>query len=54
MGGRRCSPRTAAPTSLFLLTAVEHVAINFSGKPDQRSSRLTAEEAERLADEARL
>ena len=37
---------------LFLLTAVEHVAINF-GKPNQEElEELTADEAERLADDA--
>ena len=35
---------------LFLLTAVEHVAVNF-GKPDQRDlDEITADEAQRLAD----
>lgn len=35
---------------LFLLTAVEHVAVNF-GKPNQRDlDEITAEEAQRLAD----
>lgn len=39
---------------LFLLTAVERVAINF-GKPDQRDlDELTADEAERLADEGQF
>ena len=39
---------------LFLLTAVEHVAINF-GKPDQQElEELTADEAERLADEGQF
>lgn len=39
---------------LFLLTAVEHVAINF-GKPDQEELEdLTADEAERLADEGQF
>ena len=39
---------------LFLLTAVEHVAINF-GKPNQEELEdLTADEAERLADEGQF
>ena len=39
---------------LFLLTAVEHVAINF-GKPDQKElEELTADEAEKLADEGQF
>ncbi|WP_019239420.1 MULTISPECIES: carbamate kinase [Enorma] len=39
---------------LFLLTAVEHVAINF-GKPDQKDlEEITADEAERLADEGQF
>ena len=39
---------------LFLLTAVEHVAINF-GKPNQQELKdLTADEAERLADEGQF
>ena len=39
---------------LFLLTAVEHVAINF-GKPNQENlTDLTADEAERLADEGQF
>ncbi|OUN88571.1 carbamate kinase [[Collinsella] massiliensis] len=39
---------------LFLLTAVEHVAINF-GKPDQQElTDITADEAERLADEGQF
>lgn len=39
---------------LFLLTAVEHVAINF-GKPNQEElEELTADEAERLADEGQF
>ena len=39
---------------LFLLTAVEHVAINF-GKPDQQDlTELSADEAERLADEGQF
>ena len=39
---------------LFLLTAVERVAINF-GKPDQQDlDELTADEAERLADEGQF
>lgn len=39
---------------LFLLTAVDHVAINF-GKPDQKDlTDLTADEAERLADEGQF
>ena len=39
---------------LFLLTAVEHVAINF-GKPNQENlADLTADEAERLADEGQF
>ena len=39
---------------LFLLTAVEHVAINF-GRPDQQElEELTADEAERLADEGQF
>mgnify|MGYP000178569541 CR=1 FL=1 len=39
---------------LFLLTAVEHVAINF-GKPNQEELEdLTADEAERLADEGQI
>ena len=39
---------------LFLLTAVEHVAVNF-GRPDQRElEELSADEAERLADEGQF
>ena len=39
---------------LFLLTAVEHVAINF-GKPNQENlTDITADEAERLADEGQF
>lgn len=39
---------------LFLLTAVEHVAINF-GKPNQEELEdITADEAERLADEGQF
>jgi carbamate kinase len=39
---------------LFLLTAVEHVAINF-GKPNQEElDDITADEAERLADEGQF
>ena len=39
---------------LFLLTAVEHVAINF-GKPDQKDlEEITADEAEKLADEGQF
>lgn len=39
---------------LFLLTAVEHVAVDF-GKPTQRDlEELTADEAERLADEGQF
>ncbi len=39
---------------LFLLTAVEHVAVDF-GKPTQRDlDELTADEAERLADEGQF
>jgi len=39
---------------LFLLTAVEHVAVNF-GKPNQRELEdITADEAERLADEGQF
>jgi carbamate kinase len=39
---------------LFLLTAVEHVAVNF-GRPDQRELEdITVEEAERLADEGQF
>ena len=39
---------------LFLLTAVEHVAVNF-GTPEQRDlTDLTADEAEKLADEGQF
>ena len=39
---------------LFLLTAVEHVAVNF-GKPNQRDLEdITADEAERMADEGQF
>ena len=39
---------------LFLLTAVEHVAINF-GKPDQQDlTEISADEAEKLADEGQF
>lgn len=39
---------------LFLLTAVDHVAVNF-GKPDQRDLvDISADEAERLADEGQF
>ncbi|MBY4797619.1 carbamate kinase [Collinsella sp. AGMB00827] len=50
MGGELLAEDCEADV-LFLLTAVEHVAINF-GTPDQVDlEELTADEAERLADE---
>ena len=53
MGGELLAEDCGADV-LFLLTAVEHVAINF-GKPDQQElEELTADEAERLADEGQF
>ncbi len=53
MGGELLAEDCSADV-LFLLTAVEHVAINF-GKPDQQElEELTADEAERLADEGQF
>ena len=53
MGGELLAEDCSADV-LFLLTAVEHVAINF-GKPDQEElEELTADEAERLADEGQF
>ena len=50
MGGELLAEDCSADV-LFLLTAVEKVAVNFGG-PDQRDlDELTADEAERLADE---
>lgn len=39
---------------LFLLTAVEHVAINFGTPEQEELKELTADEAERLADEGQF
>ena len=53
MGGELLAEDCSADV-LFLLTAVEHVAINF-GKPDQQElEELTADEAEKLADEGQF
>ena len=53
MGGELLAEDCSADV-LFLLTAVEHVAINF-GKPNQEElEELTADEAERLADEGQF
>lgn len=53
MGGELLAEDCAADT-LVLLTAVDHVAINF-GKPNQEELEdLTADEAERLADEGQF
>ena len=53
MGGELLAEDCQADV-LFLLTAVEHVAINF-GKPGQEElEEITADEAERLADEGQF
>ena len=53
MGGELLAEDCQADV-LFLLTAVEHVAINF-GKPDQKElEEITADEAEKLADEGQF
>ncbi len=53
MGGELLAEDCSADV-LFLLTAVEHVAINF-GKPNQEElEELTADEAEKLADEGQF
>ena len=53
MGGELLAEDCQADV-LFLLTAVEHVAINF-GKPDQKElEEISADEAERLADEGQF
>ena len=53
MGGELLAEDCQAEV-LFLLTAVERVAVNF-GRPDQRDlDDLTADEAERLADEGQF